>query len=439
MDIKAFRIIENKNINSVLSGLLEDNEEVGAPCWWNEVQTKGTPFILSQDNTSVELLFLWRNTDDSVKEIYIDINGITDHHSFDMARLTHVKGTDVWFYKARVNSTWRGSYTFIPVTHERVQPAYHGTYQEKRTKHREWLRTIFPLSVRDDLSKNNLSACEWGRSKTPLSMPKAVSQSAWSRFDTKNGNVQAGAGMQLAWTSQCLGNERYVWLYSTASADQMAELPLVLVLDGQFWSQSMPLFSALTDATSSGQLPPALYVFIDEINLALRSEEFSCNPLFWQAITQELLPLVGHYFPITNEANRTAVVGQSLGGLSAMYAGLNHPDRFGAVVCQSGSFWWPDFSLVKPPSEYSPLQTSEPLTQMSQLVHSGLGSNVKLSVFMEVGLGEDIMVDLSQDLYQQLKQQNHRLSFRTFDGGHERLCWRGGIIDGLSYVFNFES
>ena len=219
----------------------------------------------------------------------------------------------------------------------------------------------------------------------------------------------------------------------------MAELPLVLVLDGQFWSQSMPLFSALTDATSSGQLPPALYVFIDEINGALRSEEFSCNPLFWQAITQELLPLVGHYFPITNEANRTAVVGQSLGGLSAMYAGLNHPDRFGAVVCQSGSFWWPDFSLVKPPSEYSPLQTSEPLTQMSQLVHSGLGSNAKLSVFMEVGLGEDIMVDLSQDLYQQLKQQNHRLSFRTFDGGHERLCWRGGIIDGLSYVFNFES
>ena len=174
MDIKAFRIIENKNINSVLSGLLGDNEEVGAPCWWNEVQTKGTPFILSQDNTSVELLFLWRNTDDSVKEIYIDINGISDHHSFDMARLTHVKGTDVWFYKARVNSTWRGSYTFIPVTHERVQPAYHGTYQEKRTKHREWLRTIFPLSVRDDLSKNNLSACEWGRSKTPLSMPKAV-------------------------------------------------------------------------------------------------------------------------------------------------------------------------------------------------------------------------------------------------------------------------
>jgi len=70
-----------------------------------------------------------------------------------------------------------------------------------------------------------------------------------------------------------------------------------------------------------------------------------------------------------------------------MYAGLNHPDRFGAVVCQ--------------------------------LVHSGLGSNVKLSVFMEVGLGEDIMVDLSQDLYQQLKQQNHRLSFRTFDGGSE--------------------
>ena len=196
MDIKAYRTIGNKNINSVLSGLLETNEEVGAPCWWDEVQTKGTPFILSQDNTSVELLFLWRNTDDSVEEIYIDINGITDHHSFDMERLTHVKGTNVWFYKTSVNSTWRGSYAFIPVIHERVQPAYQGTYQEKRTKHREWLRTIFPLSVRDDLSKNNLSACEWGRSKTPEKLALIDEERSFT-YREMRGQVKAIA--ELLW------------------------------------------------------------------------------------------------------------------------------------------------------------------------------------------------------------------------------------------------
>jgi len=72
-------------------------------------------------------------------------------------------------------------------------------------------------------------------------------------------------------------------------------------------------------------------------------------------------------------------------------------------------------------------------------VHSGLGSTSQLKIYMEVGSGEDIMVDLSQDLFQQLSTQQHQIEYRVFDGGHERLCWRGGIIDGLAYVFQCKS
>ena len=73
---------------------------------------------------------------------------------------------------------------------------------------------------------------------------------------------------------------------------------------------------------------------------------------------------------------------------------------------------------------------------MSQNIHDGLGSNVCLNIFMEVGSGEDIMIDLNQDVYNQLARQQHQINYRVFEGGHDRLCWRGGIIDGLSYVLS---
>ncbi len=43
----------------------------------------------------------------------------------------------------------------------------------------------------------------------------------------------------------------------------------------------------------------------------------------------------------SDRADRTVVAGQSFGGLSALYAGLHWPERFGCVLSQSGSYWWP--------------------------------------------------------------------------------------------------
>ncbi|MEX0632289.1 alpha/beta hydrolase-fold protein [Serratia ureilytica] len=42
---------------------------------------------------------------------------------------------------------------------------------------------------------------------------------------------------------------------------------------------------------------------------------------------------------------RTVVAGR-YGGLAALYAGLHWPARFGHVLSQSGSFWWPTVQFV---------------------------------------------------------------------------------------------
>lgn len=45
--------------------------------------------------------------------------------------------------------------------------------------------------------------------------------------------------------------------------------------------------------------------------------------------------------PFSDRADHTVVAGQSFGGLSSLYAGLNWPQRFGCILSQSGSYWWP--------------------------------------------------------------------------------------------------
>ncbi|UTV30741.1 enterochelin esterase [Photobacterium atrarenae] len=433
----------DKSLSGILSFLARKNCCVGDEQWWGKIRSEGLPLILTHDGEYREVLFLWReipiNHECSIKEVYIDINGVTDHHSFDMAKLTRLEGTDVWFYVNNIKPTWRGGYSFIPVTLQQVQPKYTGSAEAKRVQHRQWLRTIFPLSCRDEFSRKNLNNCEWGKNKTPLQMPNALPQPEWQSFDGLCGQCRASADLTFRWQSQRLNSTREIWLYSTNLTTACRHLPLVLILDGRFWSQSLPIYDALSQATQHGKLPEAIYVLVDEVNVRQRSEDLSCNPIFWQAVITELLPRVSDYFPVTQDPRQTAIVGQSLGGLAAMYAALHWPERFGAVVCQSGSFWWPDFSLVKLPSDYSPPYPSDLISDMSRQVHVGLGANVRLNLFLEVGSGEDIMIDLSRDMYNQLVSQQHRIQYRVFDGGHERLCWRGGIIDGLSYVFNRES
>ncbi len=431
---------EKTSRTSIDSILARTDCRVGDKKWWSIIQFEGIPVTLSVDGDDAQVAFLWRDSlvdgISQVEHVYIDINGVTDHHSFNMARLTRIEGTDVWFYIARLKLTWRGGYAFIPVSEQQAQPEYTGSEEEKKAQHRDWLRAIFPLSCRDKLNPAGLHHCDWGKVTSPLCMPQALAQADWQPFDNAAGQSKHKADHVIQWHSNLLDTTREIWVYSTASGFPEHPLPLVLVLDGRFWSHSLPIYDALSCATQKARLPQAVYVLIDEVSGQQRRKDLSCNPQFWQAITNELLPLIEEKFLITQEPARTAIVGQSLGGLAAMYAALNWPDRFGLVVCQSGSFWWPDVSLIKPPSEYSPPLTPDLLSEMSQNIHDGLGSNVCLNIFMEVGSGEDIMIDLNQDVYNQLARQQHQINYRVFDGGHDRLCWRGGIIDGLSYVLS---
>ena len=131
--------------------------------------------------------------------------------------------------------------------------------------------------------------------------------------------------------------------------------------------------------------------------------------------------------PFTEQASRTVVAGQSFGGLASLYAGLHWPQRFGCVLSQSGSFWWPEVDNLK----VLTAGTVERQGWLTEQVLQGLGANHSLNIFMEAGRHEDVIYQVNEVMSAALGRAGHRLQYRVYCGGHDSLCWRGGLIEGL--------
>jgi enterochelin esterase family protein len=71
-----------------------------------------------------------------------------------------------------------------------------------------------------------------------------------------------------------------------------------------------------------------------------RDDELACDVPFAEFLATELVPWIYKDYAATNDPSRTIVGGSSRGGLAAAFAGFQHPEVFGNVLSQSGSYWW---------------------------------------------------------------------------------------------------
>lgn len=386
----------------------------GSDAWW---RAKNGP-EWTREGDRYRVTFWWRDpagteVTSSVSRVWIYITGVTDHHQQATPQsLTRLPGTDVWQWQTLLAPTWRGSYCLIPCDRDDDFPpeAFANAGPDRMALHEGW-RKLLPHAVADPLNRQSWMGGR-GHAVSALEMPQAPEQPGWQAPDTPFTRARC-----IQWQSQRLGNTRWVWVFTTGGM-QPEERPLALLLDGQFWAESMPVWPALAALTQEGKLPPAVYLLIDAINTAHRREELPCNPNFWLAVQEELLPQVKAHTPFSDRPERTLVAGQSFGGLAAMFAGLYWPARFGCVLSQSGSYWWPNRG--------NPLQG----VLIRQLASGDLQPPA-LRIVLEAGVREPIIFRANQTLFSLLKPTQGALIWREVEGGHDALCWRGGLTAGL--------
>lgn len=385
----------------------------GSEAWWES--KKGPQWQPEGDDYRVT--FWWRDPAGSeqtsaIQRVWIYITGVTDHHQGATPQtLERLPGTDVWQWQTLLPGTWRGTYCFIPSVRDDDFPSEAFSPTPERGALRSGWAKLLPQAIADPRNPQGWRGGR-GHGVSALEMPQAPVQPGW--------NTPAECftpPVNLTWRSTRLNNTRRVWVYSTGRSDD-ASRPLAVLLDGQFWAESQPLWPVLAGLTAQGKLPPAVYVLIDAIDIATRGRELSCKDDFWQAVQQELLPQVQCIAPFSDRPERTVVAGQSFGGLAAMYAGLKWPQRFGCVLSQSGSFWWPH------------RHEQQEGVVLEKLKHGEL-SPQGLRIWLEAGKREPVIYRANQALLSQLQKTPQPVFWQPFDGGHDALCWRGGLTAGL--------
>jgi enterochelin esterase family protein len=201
--------------------------------------------------------------------------------------------------------------------------------------------------------------------------------------------------------------------------------PVVLLLDGDDWMYVHPLMTAYESMVKAGEAPSATLVFLPTPRN--RDAEYR-DPALWQAIRDELLPLLASNGVPVDPA-KFVVAGQSLSGLSAFEAALDHPDLVRRVACQSGSFWWardlPDhgISLDGPAG-------GDTAARLRDRDLSGL------RVAFDVGSHEPAMHRHCAAVEELASAAGATVRVNRSPAGHDRVGWRHALLRDIAWLLS---
>ncbi|MFC8823793.1 alpha/beta hydrolase-fold protein [Streptomyces sp. NPDC057137] len=345
--------------------------EPGTEAFWAAART---PASVPADDGGWLTLFLWRGSPASI-----------DFESWsEPAPLRRWGDTDCWYAEVRMPARLRVTYQLL---------AGEASYAD-------------PL--------NPVGA---GGDRSIAATPDVPDQPHWPAVGAED--VLPLPGTRLRWSSARLGGRRTVRVHPAGGGG-----PVVLLLDGDDWLYLHPAMTAFDSAVADGDLPPVTLVFLPAKD---REGEFGCRPELWEAVRDELRPLVTES-GVRADWDRLVVAGQSLGGLSALYAALRFPDLVSRVACQSASFWWtPDA-----------MDLADPLGgPVGGAVAARLRERPDLSGLrcaFDVGEHEKRMLPHCELTETLVEQAGATVRVSRSPSGHDRAGWRHALLRDVAWA-----
>jgi len=383
---------------------LEAGNKSAVELFWQEMAKQGTPLIepvKGQAGYSL-VTFLWRHTEEA--ENVAVIGGVSGPDVVDP--MTRLPNTDVWFKTRRLRNDARFIYAL----------SINDSLTKVDSKNLEALNRRLSTLKSDPLNKSrriidNLPHCSL------VELPGAPAQ-PWA---SRQADAPAGVVEWKKIKSTVLNNERMAAVYTPPGYRADATpYGLLVVFDGIAYTAMVPTPVILDNLIARNRIAPMVAVVLANVTTTSRSEELPCNPRFADFLASEVVPWARQNYNVTTDPSRIIVAGSSYGGLAAAYAGFRHPEVFGNVLSQSGSFWW------KPEDD----NKHEWLIRQFE-------ASPKLSVrfYLDVGLMEPPdMVAGNRRMRDALRAKGYQIFYREFNGGHEYVNWRGTFADGLLFL-----
>lgn len=375
-----------------VSGRLDLPDRAAVDRWWPDAVL---PLVEPTDDPAlVDVTFCWRDAE--AEQVLLFANRLTDETHLADTLLERLPGTDLWHATYRMGADWRASYSFLV---------------RRPGERAPWLATTADgadqVALRAALDRGhadprNPDTCRnrAGVVQSVVSGPLAPAQ-PWlaPRPDVTPGTLTELVGP----------GRRTVWLHEPAGSDPARPMPLLVVLDGEVWAGTQSLPTTLDNLLADGEVPPLRAVFVDSGGREARWADLGADGAATEYVARHLVPWVAGKRGVL--PREVGVMGQSLGGLTALRLGLRHPDVVRHVISHSASLWQDDLT--------------------SDVAAAGPGVRVHLGH----GSQEWVLTDLHHDLARRLRAAGIEVDAVEHNGGHDYAWWRGAVADGIRWAF----
>lgn len=381
------------------------------PAFMQIITREGTPLVepLPDDPHASLVTLLWYATEPVEHVVVVGWLVAYDVAQNQMTQLLH---TSLWYITYCLPNTLRATYQLSP--NDSLTPFA----EEQNWEAREANWRADPLNPRVVVTPRDEDKAQTREVVySLLELPNAPPQ-PWLVPQPER---PAGTVTRRDFNSIRLSNERRLWIYTPVGyPDRAVSYQLLLLLDGWDYLHLQQAARTLNNLLAAGAIAPVVAVFIDSPD---RATEYPCAAPFVDFLAEELLPWIHDTYAVTRDPHQTVIGGASYGGLAALYAGIERADQFGAVLAQSGSFWW------------SPEGDAAPEWLLRQVQ---LREQVDLRVYLEAGSLETAwsLLDTNRHMRDCLQARGATVSYAEFTGGHEFSCWRGSLADGLRVLLN---
>jgi glucan 1,4-alpha-glucosidase len=123
-----------------------------------------------------------------------------------------------------------------------------------------------------------------------------------------------------------------------------ARFPVLYMQDGSEYYAKAGAAIVQNNLVAQGKIKPFIIVFVDPRE---RMKEYFASDEWADFMANELVPEIDKRFRTIQDRDARATLGASLGGITSLWIGLRHPDKFARLGGQSSSFWADNERVVK--------------------------------------------------------------------------------------------
>jgi len=243
---------------------------------------------------------------------------------------------------------------------------------------------------------------------------------AWTQYDP---DARPGKLENHRVESSAFNQTREIQVYVPARFRQNRRYPLLIVHDGVDYLQFADLKIVLDNLTHQLEIPPVIAAMIQSPD---RLKEYAGDDRHARFLAQDLVDFMSQHYPLIDTPEARCIMGASFGGVAALHAAWQNPNRFGSLLLQSGSFAFSDIGRHQRGPVF------DPVVRFMNAFRENPGRPAD-RIFMSCGMYESLIYE-NRSLVPQLQASGIEVRFEEARDAHNWENWRDRLRIGLSWL-----